>query len=96
MHTVFKVNNKDIQIKLFNVIYKVVFCYRITRCDEWEIFPSEVTMDVNIGSGAFGTFFCGLISRDTCKNMPYFKLHYEKLGRKGEINRVAVKYLKGK
>ena len=70
-------------------------CYRITRPDEWEIFPSEVTMDDNIGSGAFGTVFCGHISRDECKKLPYFKLQSKKLGRKGEMNRVAVKRLKG-
>ena len=70
-------------------------CFRITRPDEWEIFPSEVTMDDNIGSGAFGTVFCGHISRDVCKKLPYFKVHSKKLGRKGEMNRVAVKRLKG-
>ena len=70
-------------------------CYRIIRPDEWEIFPAEVTMDDNIGSGAFGTVFCGHISRDVCKKLPYFKLHCEKLGRKGEINNVAIKRLKG-
>ena len=69
--------------------------YRITRPDEWEIFPADVTMDDNIGSGAFGTVFCGHISRDVCKKLPYFKLNSKKLGRKGEMNRVAVKRLKG-
>ena len=69
--------------------------YRITRPDEWEIFPADVTMDDNIGSGAFGTVFCGHISRDVCKKLPYFKLNSKKLGRKGERNRVAVKRLKG-
>ena len=71
------------------------FCYRIIRPDELEIFPAEVTMDHNIGSGAFGTVFCGHISRHVCKKLPYFKLHSKKLGRKGEMNRVAVKRLKG-
>ena len=52
-------------------------------------------MDDTIGSGAFGTVFCGHISRDVCKKLPYFKLHSKKLGRKGEMNRVAVKRLKG-
>ena len=69
--------------------------YRIIRPDEWEIFPVEVTMDDNIGIGAFGTVFCGHISRDVFKKLPYFKLHSKKLGRKGEMNRVAVKRLKG-
>ena len=72
------------------------FCYRIIRPDEWEIFPEQVTMDDNIGSGAFGTVFCGHISRDVCKKLPYFKLNSKKLGRKGEMNRVAVKRLKGR
>ena len=71
------------------------FCYRIIRPDEWEIFPAEVKMDDNIGSGAFGTVFCGHISRDVCKKLPYFKLYSKKLGRKGEMNQVAVKRLKG-
>ena len=71
------------------------FCYRIVRPDDWEIFPSEVTMDDNIGRGAFGTVFSGHISRDVCKKLPYFKLHREKLGKKGDINRVAVKRLRG-
>ena len=71
------------------------FCYRIVRPDDWEIFPSEVTMDDNIGRGAFGTVFSGHISRDICKKLPYFKLHRKKLGKKGEIYRVAVKRLKG-
>ena len=57
--------------------------------------PSEVTMDDNIGRGAFGTVFSGHISRDVSKKLPYFKLHRKKLGKKGEINRVAVKRLKG-
>ena len=52
-------------------------------------------MDDNIGRGAFGTVFSGHISRDVCKKLPYFKLHRKKLGKKGEINRVAVKHLKG-
>ena len=70
-------------------------CYKIIRPDEWEILLVEVTIDDNIGSGAFGTVFCGLISRDVCKKLPYFKVHSKKLGRKGEMNRVAVKLLKG-
>ena len=53
-------------------------------------------MDDNIGRGAFGTVFSGHISRDVCKKLPYFKLHRKKLGKKGEINRVAVKRLKGR
>ena len=52
-------------------------------------------MDDNIGSGAFGTVFCGYISRDTCKKLPYFKRHYKQLGTKGETYRVAIKRLKG-
>ena len=53
-------------------------------------------MDDNIGRGAFGTVFSGQVCRDVCKNLPYFKLHRKKLGKKGEINRVAVKRLKGR
>ena len=71
------------------------FCYRIVRPDDWEIFPSQVIMDDNIGRGAFGTVFFGHISSDVCKKLPYFKLHRKKRGKKGEINRVAVKRLKG-
>ena len=52
-------------------------------------------MEDNIGSGAFGTVFSGQISRDVCKKLPYFKMHHNYLGKKGEINRVAVKRLKG-
>ena len=70
-------------------------CFRISRPDEWEIFPTEVTVDDNIGSGALGAVFCGHISRDVYKKLPYFKMHSKKLERKGELNKVAVKRLKG-
>ena len=53
-------------------------------------------MDDSIGRGAFGIVFSAYISRDVCKKLPYFTVHREKLGRKGEMNRVAVKRLKGK
>ena len=83
--------------KRFNYLtYKNYYtCFRIVRPDDWEIFPSEVETDDNIGRGAFGTVFSAHISRDVCKNLPYFNLHREKLGKKGEVNRVAVKRLKG-
>ena len=53
-------------------------------------------MDDSIGGGAFGIVFSAYISRDVCKKLPYFKVQRKKLGRKGEMNRVAVKRLKGK
>ena len=53
-------------------------------------------MDDSIGGGAFGVVFLAYISRDVCKKLPYFKVRRKKLGRKGEMNRVAVKRLKGK
>ena len=53
-------------------------------------------MDNSIGGGAFGIVFSAYISRDVCKKLPYFKVRRKKLGRKGEMNRVAVKRLKGK
>ena len=52
-------------------------------------------MDGSIGGGAFGIVFSAYISRDVCKKLPYFKEHRKKLGRKGEMNKVAVKRLKG-
>ena len=70
-------------------------CFSIVRTDEWEVFPSEIAMDGSIGGGAFGIVFSAYISRDVCKRLPYFKEHRKKLGRKGEMNRVAVKRLKG-
>ena len=71
------------------------FCFSIVRHDDWEIFPSDITMDDSIGGGAFGIVFSAHISRDVCRKLPYFKVHRKKLGRKGEMNRVAVKRLKG-
>ena len=53
-------------------------------------------MDGSIGGGTFGVVFSAYIPRDVCKRLPYFQLHHEKLGRKGELHRVAVKRLKGK
>ena len=73
----------------------IFYCFSIVRNDDWEIFPSEITIDDNIGEGAFGNVFSGYISRDVSTKLPYFKLHRKKLGRKREINRVAVKHLKG-
>ena len=70
--------------------------FSITRTDDWEILPSEITTDNSIGGGAFGVVFSAYISRDVCKKLPYFKVHHKKLGRKGEFHRVAVKRLKGK
>ena len=52
-------------------------------------------MDGSIGGGAFGIVFSAYIPRDVCKRLPYFQVHHEKLGRKGELHRVAVKRLKG-
>ena len=52
-------------------------------------------MDDSIGGGAFGIVFSGYIPRDVCKRLPYFQVHHKKLGRKGELHRVAVKRLKG-
>ena len=52
-------------------------------------------MDDGIGGGAFGIVFSAHISRDVCKKLPYFKEHRRKLGRTREMNRVAVKRLKG-
>lgn len=69
--------------------------FSIVRTDDWEIFPSEITMDNSIGGGAFGIVFSAYISRDVCEKLPYFKLHSKKLGRKGEMHKVAVKRLKG-
>ena len=43
----------------------------------------------------FWYFVFGHISRDVYKKLPYFKVHSKKLGRKGEMNKVAVKLLKG-
>ena len=52
-------------------------------------------MEDKIGRGAVGDVFSGHISREVCKRLSYFKLHREKLGKKGNINRVAVKHLRG-
>ena len=70
--------------------------FSIVRTDDWEIFPSEIIMDNSIGGGAFGIVFSAHISRDVCKKLQYFKVHCKKLGKMGEMNRVAVKRLKGK
>ena len=69
--------------------------FSIVRTDDWEIFPSDITMDDSIGGGAFGIVFSGYIPRDVCKRLPYFQVHHKKLGRKGELHRVAVKRLNG-
>ena len=69
--------------------------FNIVRTDEWEVFPSEIAVNDSIGGGAFGIVFSTYIYRDVCKRLPYFKVHRKKLGRKGELNRVAVKRLKG-
>ena len=69
--------------------------FSIKRTDDWEILPSEITMDNSIGGGAFGIVFSAYVSRDVCKRLPYFHVHHKKLGRKGEFHRVAVKRLKG-
>ena len=83
-------------VQFSNKPKKVIFFrFSIFRTDDWEIFPSEITMDDNVGGGAFGIVFSACISRDVCTKLPYFKVHHKKLGKKGEINRVAVKHLKG-
>ena len=84
-------------VQFSNKPRKVIFFrFSIVRADDWEIFPSEITiMDDNIGGGAFGIVFSACISRDVCIKLPYFKVHIKKLGKKGEVNRVVVKYLKG-
>ena len=69
--------------------------FSIVRTDDWEIFPSDITMDDSIGGGAFGIVFSAYISRDICKRLPYFQVHHKKLGRRGEFHRVAVKRVKG-
>ena len=52
-------------------------------------------MDHSIGGGTFGTVFSAYIPRDVSKRLPYFQVHHKKLGRKGELHKVAVKRLKG-
>ena len=69
--------------------------FSIVRTDDWEIFPSDITMDDSIGGGAFGIVFSAYISRDICKRLPYFQVHHKKLGGRGEFHRVAVKHVKG-
>ena len=69
--------------------------FSIVRTDDWEIFPSDITMDDSIGGGAFGIVFSAYISRDVCKRLPYFQVHHKKLGRRGEFHRVAVKRVNG-
>ena len=51
-------------------------------------------MHDNIGGGGFGIVFSDHISRNVCKKLPYFKVHCKKLGRMGEMNRLAIKRLK--
>ena len=70
--------------------------FSIVETDDCKIFPSDIAMDGSIGGEAFGIVFSAYIPRDVCKRLPYFQVHHEKLGRKGELHRVAVKRLKGK
>ena len=70
--------------------------FSIVQTDDWEIFPSKISIDDIIERGAFGNVFSGRIFRDVCKKLPYFMVNRKKLGGKGKIHRVVVKCLKGK
>lgn len=64
--------------------------------DEWEIFPTNITLDEKIGEGAFGTVFSALVDIKIIKKSKYAKQQGGSALFGDKSCKVAVKLLKGK
>ena len=64
--------------------------------DEWEIFPTDITLDEKIGEGAFGTVFSAFVDIRIIKKSKYAKLQGGSALLGDKSCKVAVKLLKGK
>lgn len=64
--------------------------------NEWEIFPTDVTLDEKIGEGAFGTVFSAFVDIRIIKKSKYAKLQGGSALLGDKSCKVAVKLLKGK
>ena len=64
--------------------------------DEWEIFPTDITLDEKIGEGAFGTVFSAFVDIKIIKKSKYTKLQGGSALLGDKSCKVAVKLLKGK
>ena len=64
--------------------------------DEWEIFPTDITLDEKIGEGAFGTVFSAFVDIKIVRKSKYAKLQGGSALLCEKSCKVAVKLLKGK
>ena len=64
--------------------------------DEWEIFPTDITLDEKVGEGAFGTVFSAFVDIKIIKKSKYAKLQSGSTFFGDKSCKVAVKLLKGK
>ena len=63
--------------------------------DEWEIFPTNTTLDEKIGEGAFGTIFSAFVDIRVIRKSKYAKLQGGSALLGDKSCNVAVKLLKG-
>lgn len=66
------------------------------EADEWEISPTDITLDEKIGEGAFGTVYGAFIKASVIANSLYAKQKGGAALLVEKTPKIAVKLLKGK